>query len=217
MQDRVGTVPTESGGDGGHVVERPGLVVDQHHAREDHVGGGVFRDRVGVEPTADRRDLDDPEPFLSEFRERHLHRGVFARRRENRLPFEAGLGVRPPEEGEVVRLGSARGEEDRSPRRVADGFRDGFPRVGEHLFGVLSHPVKRGRIAVLLARDRQVGFQRLFRDPGGRAVVKVEFVSHRRPHLKRNAESTDEKSSSCDAKSASAWSAFSPTAESVIV
>ena len=154
--------------------DRPDFVVDEHHGEEEGVRidrvEEILRVEVSIWPGGD--PFDSVAALLQRVDGagdgRMLDSGG-----DHRLP-RAGIGRGGPEDRKIVALGGAAGKGDavrlaaEHPGGLAAGCGDKRLRL---------HPlfVKGGRVAVIGGHRFHAGLRRLRADPGGRAVIEIDF------------------------------------------
>ena len=171
--------------DVGDRLQRADLVVAVHHRGQDGVGADGPPHRVGVDPTraVDREERQLETPRFEEAR--GLKYGVVLHRTDDEVPAAPLVRVRGADEGEVVRLGGAAGEDDLLRVARADRPGNALPRLVHRLPGALPESVHATGIAEPFPVERLHGLQhpRVHRGRGG--VVQVHGSHRHRVTTKR--------------------------------
>jgi len=168
---------TDPLGDVRHRLDRAHFVVGHHHRDQNRLGVESPIEFVRIDtPESIDRNLHDLEPELLQIADRVTDRMVFDLRDDDAVTARlAGPGRTL--DGQVVRLGPARGEHDFAGRG-AEGTRDllvGFVETGTR---TAARSVERGGVAKLLREVRQHGLEGFAPQRSGGGVVEID--RHRR-------------------------------------
>jgi hypothetical protein len=186
--DRVGVhqgprvAGTDRGRDAREVLERPHLVVGEHHRDEHGVGTDSRGHRGGVDspPSIAVDDGQLSAAGRSQVPGGGEHRLVLDGADHQVAAALCPPTLQDPAEGEVVGLRPARGE-DHLPRRAAGGGGDPVAGVVHGGAGPPAVLVGRGGVAEQLPQPGQEGRAHLGVEGGGRGVVEVDGL--RRLHV----------------------------------
>ncbi len=160
-------------GDGGDRLDRPDLVVGQHHRHQDRPVGQRRLELVRVDAAiAVDRQLDDLEPELLQVAERVPDGVVLHRRRDDPVAVRLS-GPGRALQGEVVGLGAAGGEDDLASLRV-ESRRESLMGLIEAGPGGPAERVRRAGVAEGLGQVGQHRVEDLAAERGRRRVVEVD-------------------------------------------
>jgi len=161
------------GGDLGHRLDGPDLVVSEHDRDQDRLVVERRLELVRIHPpVAIDRQLDDLEPELLEVPQRMTDGVVLDRRGDD--PVAARL-ARPGRalQGEVVGLRAARGEDDLAPLG-AQPCRDALVGIIERRARRATERMGRARVPERLGHERQHRVEDLAPERRRRGVIEVD-------------------------------------------
>ena len=180
MNQRGGISALDNVGYPLYIVNRAGFVIHEHEAREYRVRiGGKFYRVVIRDAGASWNPRDDETAPLKLFRGFH-YGGMLAVRDNDALAAREILGARGAEKGKVIRLCSARREDELSAVKSCEIFhskrREYRPtRLMDELFSLYPKRVQRRRIAEYVHSLKHF-FARFRYQRSCRAVVKIYSV-----------------------------------------
>ena len=106
-----------------------------------------------------------------------LHHRRMLDRADDQMPAAGGCQRGDAEQGHVVRLGRAPGEDD-LVRRGVDQRGDPLPRLEHGFLGPLPIRVRRRRVAEGFIEEWTNRLSNLRRDRGGGVVIKIDGTGH---------------------------------------
>ncbi len=174
VDEEMGVLPPGGLGNGKDVVYRPGFAVHQHHRKEDGPFVHRFLHRLGGDDPLRRGGKEHRlEAGFCKVLYRGQHRFMLDGGGDHLAAPPAG-GHRPAQNSQVVSLAAAGGEEQFLPpcpqhlRQLPAGR-------GKGLLRQKAPAVEGGGVPVFFAHQLQSSVGRARADPGGGAVIQVDF------------------------------------------